>query len=112
MNYEGKNPWKREDYKVKENVKLSIAADNYLEKQDEESLELFKEELSKSSKLVVSVVLHDIIELSKKENLAIYKELIELLLLKLEQEQNKNGVYDPMIGDIIYPDKDNKKINM
>jgi len=109
MNYEGKNPWKREDYKVKENVKLSIAADNYLEKQDSESLDKFKEELSKSSKLVVSVVLHDIIELSKKEDSVIYKELIELLLSKLEQEQNKNGVYDPTIGDFVYEDEVNKK---
>ena len=109
MSYEGKNPFKREDYKVEENVKLSIAADKYLENQDEESLDNFKEELSKSSKLVVSVVLHKIIEKNEQENSVVYETLMKLLLSKLEQEENKNSVYDPTIGDFVYENEEPKK---
>ena len=93
---------------------MAIRARQYLDEPNEETLENFKEELEISSSLSMAAVINYVSNIaqnhkSKQEDC---KVLIDLIKPKFEVSESKDGVYDPMLGEITYPDDDNKKIKM
>lgn len=112
-NFDEKNPWKKNTTEMEGNFKLAIKANEYLDNSTEENLEVFKEELKVSSSLAMGTVieyLRNLINENKK-----VKEcelLMNLILPYFEPKETRTGVYDPMLGEVIYPDEENRKMNM
>lgn len=114
VDYNKKNIWKKDTFEMEGNFKLAIKARQYLDEPNEENLENFKEELEVSSSLSMAAVINYVSNISqsyenKKEDC---KVLIDLIKPKFEVSESKDGVYNPMLGEIIYQDDDNKKIKM
>ena len=92
------------------NFKLSIKANNYLDNPTKENLEIFKEELKTSSSLSMAVVLSYLNNfVSNNQKITECKNLIELIEPKFEPNESKYGVYDSMLGEIIYENEEQKK---
>lgn len=87
---------------------LARKTEDYLNNPNPETLESFNEELKISNSTSSIAVLLD-----KLKNVTGKKEycdqLIDLILLKFEPEEPREGVYDPMLGEIVYADEVQKK---
>lgn len=83
-------------------------AEEYLNNPSSTTYNSFKEELNTSNSMSLITVLLD-----KLRNVTEKKEqcdqLIDLILLKFEPEEVREGVYDPTLGKIVYADEMQKK---
>ncbi|MBQ9024571.1 MAG: hypothetical protein IJ105_05040 [Bacilli bacterium] len=108
-----KNPWKQNTIEMEGNFKLAIKANDYLDNPNEETLNNFKEELKISSSLSMAAVLGYLEKLiQENKKVSECNLLLELIKPQFEPAESKTGVYDPMLGEIIYEDEENKKMNM
>ena len=115
MNFEldSKNPWKKNTIEMEGNFKLAIRANEYLDNPNEETLTAFKEELKVSSSLSMAAVLGYLEKLIVQDKkVSDCKVLMDIIKPEFEPTESKTGVYDPMLGDFVYDDEENKKMNM
>ena len=109
--YNNKNPWKKNTMEMEGNFKLAIYSKQYIDEPTEENLNIFKEELEKSSSLSMASVINYLNQIAtvKKEYAKSCKTLIKLIEPKFEKKQSTIGVYDEMLGEFIYEGEANIK---
>lgn len=111
--FDNKNPWKQNTFEMDGNFKLAIKANDYLENPSEETLNAFKEELKISSSLSMAAVLGYLEKLTiQNKKVSECKILVDIIKPEFEPTESKTGVYDPMLGEFVYDDEENKKMNM
>lgn len=112
MNKEKKFAWDRDTEEIKGNFKLAIYAKEYIDNPNDETLNTFKNELNNSSSLSIATVWDYINKNITEKSSTTYKVLGDLIKEKFQDSKTRYGVYDSMLGDFVYRDEDNKKINM
>ena len=111
--FDNKNPWKKNTLEMDGNFKLAIRANDYLENPNEETLNAFKEEIKVSSSLSMAAVLGYLEKfVSQNTKVSECNVLIDIIKPQFEPTESKTGIYDPMLGEIIYDDEENKKMNI
>ena len=116
MSKDIKGLFKQDTEEIKGNFKLAVVADDYINNPTEENFNNFKEEIEKSSSLSMASELSylgkKVIKEEDETKKEAYNLLIETIKSKFTPGEERVGVYDPMLGEIVYPDEENKKMNM